>query len=286
MHRSDAPDAPGDAGAVVPWLVELLRTASGLVRSFGPGAPLDPRAREQLLISVSEANGCPACAWLHGSWAAFLGEHDEDELSESIVAYALASSAARRPIDPGALVAVLPPGAIDVVRATVAHGQVANRAEQAAGGLWARVTGRAPTGVPLARDALALAVGAPFVLPLAAAAGAMRLVARAAPPMPAVEVPHEPEAGLLVEVLAEAVPQYLANAAVRAALLGLPFTVSVAVRAGRSAATVRVGRGRVSVANGIQADSWVVVEGDLDQLARAASGAIVRELGGVRIHPR
>ncbi len=116
-------------------------------------------------------------------------------------------------------------------------------------------------------------------------AGAMKAATRLAPASPAVEMPPAGEANLLVHLLAQAAPTYLTSTAVRTAVLGVPFTVAIAVRAGRTAATVRFGRGRLSLVNGVQPDAWLVIEGDVEPLLRAASGALVRELGSIRIRP-
>jgi hypothetical protein len=98
-------------------------------------------------------------------------------------------------------------------------------------------------------------------------------------------MPPAGEANLLVHLLAAAAPMYLANAVVRLAVLGLPRPIAVGIRAGRTAATVRVGRGRVAVENGISRDTVVVVEGEVEPLLQLATGTIVRELSSVRIRP-
>jgi hypothetical protein len=119
--------------------------------------------------------------------------------------------------------------------------------------------------------------------PVLATAGAMRLATRLAPPMPAIEEPEGDDANLLVHLLARTVPAYLANAGVRLALLRLPVVVSIGVRTGRSAATLRIGRGRVEVANGVGSDALVVLEGDVEPLLQVATGSLVRELAGLRL---
>src|SRR5205807_8650721 len=114
--------------------------------------------------------------------------------------------------------------------------------------LLARLTRTRPAQPSLAAGELATAAAAlPIALPLLAGAAAMRAVDRLAPALPGVRMPAAGEANLLVHLIAESVPTYLANSAVRLAVLGLPFTVSIGLRAGRTAATVRVGRGEVVV---------------------------------------
>ena len=75
MDRRDPfPRRTATLGLMVPWLTEVAATLPGLVRSYGPGGPLDPRTREQIILAVTEVNGCRYCAWIHGSWQEFLGE--------------------------------------------------------------------------------------------------------------------------------------------------------------------------------------------------------------------
>jgi hypothetical protein len=103
--------------------------------------------------------------------------------------------------------------------------------------------------------------------------------------MPEVDTPAAGEANLLVHLLAASAPTYLANAVVRLAVLGLPRPIAFGIRAGRTAATVRVGRGRIGVENGITRDTIFVVEGEVEPLLQLATGSIVRELSTVRIRP-
>ena len=63
----------------------------------------------------------------------------------------------------------------------------------------------------------------------------------------------------------------------------MPVELAVALRAGRTAATIRIGRGRVVVENGVTADALVVIEGEAGPLLRLASGALLEELGHVRV---
>ena len=66
MDRRDPfPRRTATLGLMVPWLTEVATTLPGLVRSYGPGGPLDPRTREQIILAVTEVNGCRYCAWIH-----------------------------------------------------------------------------------------------------------------------------------------------------------------------------------------------------------------------------
>lgn len=273
--------------ALAPWVGELGRTAGGLVRSYLPGHPIDPRVRERVILAVTEVNGCRYCAWIHGSWAEFLGSVDEAEGEAAMLAYARASAEAGRPLDPAPLREVLPRDVVASLRATVAQIEMSNLVGNTVDGLVARLRGRRPLHPLAAVGELAtLAAAAPVAVPLFALAGAMRAANRLVPPLPEVEVPLPDEANLLVDLVAQAVPSYLSNTAVRAALLALPFRASIALREGRTAATIRFGRGAISVANGVQGDAWVVVEGDIEPLLRSASGTIVREFTNIRLRPR
>ena len=57
----------------------------------------------------------------------------------------------------------------------------------------------------------------------------------------------------------------------------------MAVRSGLTGATVRVGRGRVQVVNGIAEDIWAIFDGEIDALLRAGSSALSRELIAVHL---
>ena len=271
---------------VLPWLLELVSTLPDLVRSYIPGAPLDPRTRELIILAVSEAHGSRCCAWVHTSWSDFLGEALHDDLELALLSYARASAEAGRPLPTDDLAAVLPVPAIGALRATVAQIELANLVENTADGLIGRLRGREPFApIAVGREVVTVAAAFPFAVPLLATAAAMRLVNRLAPPVPAVEVHQPSDANLLVHLLATAAPSYLAHALTRIALVRLPRPVVVGVRSGRTAATVRVGRGSVTIENGISRDTVLVVEGDVESLLQTATGSLVRELGSIRIRP-
>ncbi|HEV3226061.1 MAG TPA: hypothetical protein VGZ52_04480 [Acidimicrobiales bacterium] len=287
MDRRDPfPRRTATLDRMVPWMTELASTLPGLVRSYLPGGPIDPRTRERIILAVTDVNGCRYCAWIHGSWQEFLGDGTHADAEEALLAYARACAEAGRPLPADDLAAVLPLDGLGSVRATVAQIEVANLVGNTVDGLLARLTRKRPLApIAFAREAATVAVALPIAVPMLATGGVMRALARFAPPLPAIEVPDAGEANLLAHLLAAAAPTYLANAVVRMALLGLPRPVAVGIRAGRTAATVRVGRGKLAVENGISRDTILVVEGEVESLLQIATGSIVRELGSVRIRP-
>jgi len=285
-ERDPFPRRTADPSVLLPWLVELARNAPGLLRSYLPGAALDPRTREQVILAVTEVNGCRYCAWIHGSWADYLGDLDDPaDAQEALLTYARACAEAARPLDPtAALGGALPPEVVGTLRATVAQIEVANLVGNTVDGLLARATRRRPLDPPRALAELAtVAVALPIAVPMLAVGGAFRLVGRLAPDLPEVQVPDPGEANLLVHLLARAVPSYLANAGLRLALLGLPVSVPLALTAGRTSATIWIGHGEVRIDNGVAPDALVVVEGDIEPLLQLATGHLVREIGSLRV---
>ena len=268
----------------MPWFVELGRSLPGLLASYRPGGPLPARSRERVILAVTEVNGCRYCAWIHGSWRDFLGDGTTPDADEAVLAYARACAEAGRPLDAAPLVDVVGADAVGALRATVAQIEVSNLVGNTVDGLLARLTRRRPVEpLAAAREAATVGAALPLAVPLLAIAAGMRAVERLAPPSRPVEIPEAGEANLLVHLLAQAIPMYLGNAAVRLAVLGVPFSVPVALRAGRTAATIRLGRGRVAVENGVAPDALVVVEGDVEPLLRLASGHVLEELTHLRI---
>jgi alkylhydroperoxidase family enzyme len=273
-------------GLLAPWLVELARTLPGLVASYLPGGGLDGRTRERIILAVTEVNGCRYCAWIHGAWQDFIGDAATADADEALLAYARSCAEAGRPLDPAPLAAVLSPDALQAVRATVAQIEVANLVGGTADGLLARVTRKRPLApLAAAREVLTLGLALPIAVPMLATGAVMRALSNAAPDLPEVDMPSPDEANLLTLLLAQAVPTYLANALVRAAVLGLPAAVSIGLRAGRTTSTITIGRGEVRVVNGITTDAVIVVEGEVEPLLQLATGAIVRELGSIRVRP-
>ena len=280
FHRRTA-----DPSVLVPWLAELARNVPGLVRSYLPGGPLDPRSREQVILAVTEVNGCRYCAWIHGSWADYLGGLDDPaDALEALLTYARASAEAGHPLSTDSLADAIPPEVLASLRATVAQIEVANLVGNTVDGLLARATRRRPLDPMRAAGELAtVALALPIAVPMLAVGGALRLMRSLAPDVPTVQMPPAGEANLLVHLLAKAVPSYLGNAGLRLALLRLPVPVAFAIKAGRTAATVRIGAGEVVVDNGISPDALVVVEGDVEPLLQLATGHLVREIGTLRV---
>ena len=254
------------------------------MRSYLPGPALDPRTRERVILAVTEVNGCRYCAWIHGSWQDFLGDGGVHDAEEALLTYARACADAGRPLDPAPLSAVLPPEAVAAVRATVAQIEVSNLVGNTVDGLLARLTRKRPLEpVTTAGEVAVVAASLPLAVPLLAVGAALRAASRLAPTLPEPELPPKGEANLLAHLLAQAAPQLLANAFVRLVVLGSPLTLVVGLQAGRTTATVRVGRGRLAVENGIARDAVAVVEGDVEPLLRLVSGAMLDEVRNVRI---
>jgi hypothetical protein len=175
---------------------------------------------------------------------------------------------------------------VAAVRATVAQIEVSNLVGNTVDGLIARLTRKRPfRPLGAVQDLAVIGAALPLAVPLLAAGAALKAVERLGPPMPDVGMPPKGEANLLVHLLVAAIPTYLANAAVRAAILGVPFEVALALKAGRTTATIRVGRGAVSVENGVAHDALAVVEGEVEPLLKLASGNVVGELRKLRVRP-
>ena len=269
---------------LAPWLTELVRTLPGLAGSYGRHSALDPRSRQRIILAVTEVNGCRYSAWIHGSWQRFLGDIDAVEASEAMLAYARACADAGEPLPTDILRDALPRDAVRSVRAIVAHTEVANLVGNSADSMLARLTRRRPfSPIAFALEAATVAAAVPLAVPLFATAGIMRLANRWAPPMPEVQMPASGEANLLAHLLAGAAPTYLANAAARLVVLGLPNPIAIGVRAGRTSATVRFGRRALVIENGITSDAVAVIEGEVEPLLELATGSIVRELGTIRL---
>jgi hypothetical protein len=268
------------AERMAPWLTELRDTAGGLLDAFRPGHPsLAPASREQIALTVTEVNGSRLAGWIHESWRDFLGDPESDDALPMLVEFAREAALAGHPVDDGPLTEHLGPDAVRAVRATVAVAEITSLVGNTADGLWRRLTFRRPLdpGATL-RDAAVVAVALPLAAPMFLAAGAMRLATMAAPPMPEVHRPDDDDANLVVHLLAEAVPAILSNALVRATVLRLPSPLVIGVRADDACATVHVSRGRIDLANDLDPDASVVVDGGLELLLDIATRALGREL--------
>jgi hypothetical protein len=273
MQREPTPAVVG------PWLVELARTLPGLL----PG-PLPPATRQRVLVAVSDENGSRTWSYVHGAWRDFLGATPHVEAEQAVTDYARACAAAGRPLDTTTLEATLPREAVRALRATVATVELATLATDATGRLVGRLTGRRRLAGPatLVWEAALTALTAPLAATAVAAATTAKLVDRLAA-RPALDVPPDDEANLLVHVVAASLQAWMANAAVRLAVTRLPFTISIALRDGRAEATVKVGQGRVAIRNGVDAGATVLLDGELGPVLRAASGSFLERLGHIHI---
>jgi len=276
--------SPGPAGLsptrLGAWTAELLSVPGGLLAAYGV-APrtVDPRTREQLIVAVAEANGARSTAWVHGAWLEFLGARDPDDVLAPLFDYAAACARAGVPLDATTLEAAFPPELVRSVRATVAVAQLSSLVGGTADELWARLRDRSVTP----RDALGagavFGLTLPLVVPAWAFAGMVRVVTGLAPPLPAVDLPPPAEANLAVHLLAEALPSYLGHVLARTTIVWWPVPVAVAFRMEGTSATLRMGRGRLAITNGVEPDAVAVLDGGVEPLLQLAAGAILREMG-------
>jgi hypothetical protein len=230
---------------------------------------------------VAGAAGSPALARLHAGWHDVLGPAELDEVDDELLAW-VADAVARAPkLDPASLPVSVAPEVRRAVVALVAHGVVAAATVERAGSFVDRVTGRRPRDPRQAMGDLAsVAVGLPLTVPSAVLGTAVGVLGRLAPAAAPIEVDGDPN--LLVQLLAEILPTWLGSAWGRTLVARLPVEVPVAVRSGLTGATVRVGRGRVRVLNGVTDDVWALFDGEIDALLRAGSQSLSRELRAAR----
>src|SRR4051794_34602611 len=99
-----------------PWVGEVVRTLPGLVGSYASKHVLDPRTRQEIILAVTEVNGCRYSAWIHGSWRDFLGEVSAVEAHDAVLSYARACADAGRPLPTNGLGDVLPLESVRAVR--------------------------------------------------------------------------------------------------------------------------------------------------------------------------
>jgi AhpD family alkylhydroperoxidase len=271
---------------LAPWLGEIVLRLPGLLASYTRPNALDPRTRERVILAVTEVNGCRYCAWIHGNWAEFLGNGaGRVDAEEAVLAYARACAEAGKPLDPAPLVEEgVPAASVRAIRATVAQIEVSNLVGNTVDGLIARLTRKRPLDpITAVQEAAVVGAALPLAIPMVAVGAGLQALRRLAPPLPEIGMPPKGEANLLVHLLSHAIPAYLANAAVRLGVLGFPAEVAVGLKAGRTTATVRVGRRRVAVENGLAPDVLVVVEGEVEPLLKIASGDVIGELRKLRL---
>jgi hypothetical protein len=286
VSETDASDVvvPTAAPALDPWRLgawtgELLRVPGGLLDAYLPiRTGINARTREQLILAVSDVNGARASAWVHGAWLDYLGARDPDDALVPLFDYARACAEAGAPLDTTTLDASYPPTVVRSVRATVAVAQLGNLVGNTADGLVARVQGRPTTRLHVP-EAVSFGLSLPLFVPTVTIATTMKLLTRLAPALPTVELPPATEANMVVHLLAEAAPTYLSHALVRASLVWSPVSAAVAFRMDGTAATIRVGKGRVTISNGVERDVLAVVDGGVEPLLQLVAGSILRDLG-------
>jgi hypothetical protein len=267
------------------WAGELLSVSGGLFEAYLPGsAGINARTREQLILSVTSVNGCRQSAWVHDAWLDFLGRRDVDEALAPLFDYARSCAEIGVPLDATVLEATYAPAIVRSVRATVARAQLANLVGLAFDDLVAGVASGAPdrrrwSPRDAVRGSTAVVVSAPFTAPSLVLAAAMKALSRLAPRLPEIDLPPPGDANLVVHLLAEAAPTYLGHTFVRASRVWSPVPVVVAFRLEGTAATIRIGRGRVAIANGVDDDALLVVEGGVEPLLQTVTGSILRDLG-------
>ena len=97
-------------------------------------------------------------------------------------------------------------------------------------------------------------------------------------------MPPAGEANLLAHLLARAVPDLSGQRRCCAwPCWARRCPVVLGITAGRTSATIRIGRGGVRIDNGIAPDAVLVVEGDVEPLLQLATGHLVREIASLRV---
>jgi hypothetical protein len=276
-------DERGVAGVSFPrWYAALVPRLGTVARCHLPGAPVDARRRELVAAVVAGAAGSETLARLHAEWHDVLGPAELTEVDDEVLAWAVRAVGSVPVLDRADLPDEVTPAAARAVAALVVHGVVSSATLARATSLADRVTGSRPRSpVDALGDLAAVVAGLPFTLPSLAVGSVLGAVGRLAPPAARVEV--EPSPNLLAQLLAETLPTWLGSAWGRTLVAALPVEVPVAVRSGLTGATVRVGRGRVQVVNGIQPDIWALFDGEVDALLRAGSHSLSRELRAARL---
>jgi hypothetical protein len=269
---------------VTAWALRLAPQLGSVLRLYLPGAPFDARRRELLATVVSGARGVPVLADLHTGWLEVLGPAELDDVDDEVFAWA-----ARAAVLPWPEAGEAPDLPVDdavrqALSAAVAHGVVVALTVQRGQSAVDRLLGRRPFSLKgLGSDVMGFVVGAPVAVPLAAAAGAVSVLGRVVPAPATLVVDSDPN--LLTQLLADALPAWLGGVWGRLLVSMLPVEVPVAWQSGRSGSTVRVGRGRVQVENGLAPDAWAMFDGDVDSLVRAGSRTLAREVRAAHARP-
>ena len=266
------------------WLAELASVPSGVALAYLPATGgINARTREQLILAVCEVNGTRRSAWVHGAWLDFLGRRDPDEVLGPLFDYARSCAEAGHPLDTTTLDAVFPRPVVRSVRATVARAELAGLVDTAADGLIETTRGRRPFSFGgLAKGAALVAATLPMTVPTVAAATAMRALDILAPSMPEIDTPPGTDSDLMVDLAAQAVPAYLGNTILRTGLVWSPVSISIAFRMEGKAFTLTVGRGAVSVRQGVSRRALVVIDGGLDSMLKVVASRVAGELTNPR----
>ncbi|HEX2574795.1 MAG TPA: hypothetical protein VHK88_00510 [Aquihabitans sp.] len=288
MSPAAPPQRPTEEAALEPsfprWLGALVPRLGTVVRCHLPGAPIDARRRELVSAVVAGAAGSSGLARLHADWHDVLGPAELNEADDEVLSWVVRAVAGEPDLDVDSLPGEISPSGRRAVGALVAHGVVAAATAHHLGSLAGQLTGRRPFAPRAALgDLAACLVGLPLTAPPAAVGAVLGAVGRLAPPPAPLDV--DGDANLLVQLLAEALPTWLGSAWGRTLVARLPVEVPVAVRSGLTGATVRIGRGRVQLRNGIADDVWALFDGEVDALLRAGSHSLTRELRAARLRP-
>ncbi|MCB0988056.1 MAG: hypothetical protein KDB09_09840 [Acidimicrobiales bacterium] len=279
------PDLDASTGQdPIAWARYLVPRAGAAVRLYLPGAALDARRRELVGAVVSGALAEPSLVGLHTRWLEVLGPADLDDLDDELFAWATRSVARSRPAVDDPAPPPVEPAVLGAVDTAVAHAAVVALTARHGRSAVDRLIGRRPRKVlDLGADALACVLGAPATLPLLAAAGVVSAFGRLVPDQPRLVV--DPDPNLLTQLLADSMPAWLGGVGGRMLVANLPVEVPVAWRSGSTGATLRVGRGVVQIENGLAADAWALIDGDVDSLVRVGSRTLAREVRAAHAEP-
>lgn len=259
------------------WALHLAPRLGSVARLYLPGSAIDARRRELLGAVVSGALDVGSLVGLHAAWLEVLGPAELDDVDDEVMAWAAGAAVCAHPYQVEDPAVPLDEPSRQALFTGVAHAVVVARTLNSARSVLDRVVGRQARSVTgLASDLADVALGAPVSIPLMAAAGAVGTLGRVIPDPPTVVVDPEPD--LLTQLLAEAMPTWLGGISGRLLVAALPVPVPVAWRSGESGATARVGRGVVQIENGLAADAWALIDGDVDSLVRAGSRTLSREV--------
>lgn len=272
-------ESPGWIGPFA-WLAELTATTPGLVEAYLPGSGgIDARTREAIHVKVARADATRIVAWAHETWAEFIGPGVPDGALASLHGFVHASTQAVAPLDADTFEFEYPPAIVRSTRATIALARISTGLVGALEGL---VPGSRHWGLRRAiPNAAAVTASIPLLPVLAgvgAVAGSMKVLLAVAPPVPEPVLPSDEDANLVAHMLAGSLSTFLGNVAVRLVLVWSPIVLSLGVRADGAAATLRIGRGRIEVANGISPDALVVVDGGIEPLLSLAADSILHQL--------